>query len=73
MYIQSVFLKFTCTELYHKQLFYPEKMDSEAIFLDVLLTREIPLGSPPHSSSTTIRFADGFSHERGTWYLKTKY
>ncbi|CAH2077910.1 unnamed protein product [Thlaspi arvense] len=32
---------------------------------------EIPLGSPPNSSSTIIRFPDGFTHERGTWYLKT--
>lgn len=35
----------------------------------VLLTKEIPLGSPPHSSNTTNRFPFDFSHERGTWYL----
>lgn len=36
----------------------------------VLLTNEIPVGSPPHSSNTTKRFAVGYSQELGTWYLK---
>jgi hypothetical protein len=47
-------------------------MESESYYLAVLFTREIPLGSPPHSSSTMTRLLVGFSHERGTWYLKTK-
>lgn len=36
----------------------------------VLLSKEIQCGSPPHSSNTTNRFPLGFSHERGTWYLR---
>lgn len=36
----------------------------------VLLTKEIPLGLPPHSSKITNWFPVGFSHERGRWYLK---
>lgn len=39
------------------------------LYLD-LLTREIPVGLPPHSSNTTNKFPLGFSHDRGTWYLK---
>lgn len=35
----------------------------------VLLTKEILVGSPPHSSNTTNRLPLGFSQERGTWYL----
>lgn len=34
-----------------------------------LLTKEILVGSPPHSSKMTRRFPVGFSHEIGTWYL----
>lgn len=35
-----------------------------------LLTKNIPFGSPPHSSNTTNKLPVGFSHDRGTWYLK---
>ena len=35
-----------------------------------LLTKNIPFGSPANSSKTTSKFPVGFSHERGTWYLK---
>jgi hypothetical protein len=38
----------------------------------VLLPKEIPLGSPPHSSNTTIKFPFGYSQERGTWYLELR-
>lgn len=31
----------------------------------VLVAKEIPVGSPPHSSNTTNRFPVGFSHDRG--------
>lgn len=36
-----------------------------------LWTREIPFGSPPHSSKTTNKFPVGYNHERGMWYLKS--
>lgn len=36
-----------------------------------LLTRDIPFGSPPHSSKTTNKFPVGYNHERGMWYLKS--
>lgn len=47
--------------------FFPTKIYH--LFCAVLLTREIPVGSPPCSSNTTNRFPFGCSHERGTWYL----
>lgn len=38
----------------------------------LLATKEILVGSPPHSSNTTNEFPLGcFNHEQGTWYLKT--
>lgn len=33
-----------------------------------LLTREMPFGSPPHSSKTTNKFPVGYNHDRGMWY-----
>jgi hypothetical protein len=37
----------------------------------VLVASATPARSPPYSSSSTSRLPLGFSHDRGTWYLKT--
>lgn len=34
-----------------------------------LFTREMPVGSPPHSSKRTNKFSFGLSQDRGRWYL----
>jgi hypothetical protein len=47
----------------------PSKISAQTLAV-VLLTKEIPVGSPPHSSNTAKRFPLGLSHERGTWYLR---
>jgi hypothetical protein len=47
------------------------RQSERVIYHVVLVASATPVRSPPYSSSTTSRLPLGFSHDRGTWYLKT--
>lgn len=66
----NLYSKTRYLELFIRKLIFKQSrcLGLLILYYAVLLSKEILVGSPPHSSNTTNRLPLGFSHERGTWY-----
>jgi hypothetical protein len=74
MVLQEKYLVFPCTSSSSATCNYSQLnlllfFHSLIIYHVVLVINLTPDRSPPNSSSITSKFALGFSHDRGTWYL----